>query len=167
MEYAAPQICDWAVPFRREIHPRPSGGVGGAGSFHIGRKLTVLCWRPLAAAQRPSAEEHSMGRFRPLWTWDGTLQRIHHALLCDGTRAGGTGGDPDHGNHRQPDLKGAKKGGPCLTRRASMRARRSWARINSSSPYSHCAAETFPFGRLLFPERLLRQRYSSRQFGLS
>jgi transposase len=54
-----------------------------------------------------------------LWTWDGALERIHHALYvavreqagCGGTRAGGTGGKPDHGDHRQPECQGrAKKG---------------------------------------------------------
>ena len=43
-----------------------------------------------------------------LWTWDGTLERIHHTLY-GGTRAGGTGGEPDHGNHRQPERQGRAK----------------------------------------------------------
>jgi Putative transposase of IS4/5 family (DUF4096) len=28
--------------------------------------------------------------YSDLWTWDGTLERIHHALYVGGTRAGGT-----------------------------------------------------------------------------
>src|SRR5499433_4338543 len=34
--------------------------------------------------------------------------------LCGGTRAGGTGGKPDHGNHRQPECQGRAKRGAAL-----------------------------------------------------
>jgi hypothetical protein len=52
------------------------------------------------AAQGLAAEEHSVG---DLWTWDGTLERSPSRALCGGTRGGGMGGEPDHGNHRQPE----------------------------------------------------------------
>jgi hypothetical protein len=34
--------------------------------------------------------------------------------LCGGTRAGGTGGKPDHGDHRQPECQGRAKRGAVL-----------------------------------------------------
>src|SRR5262249_20134967 len=70
-----------------------------------------------SAAQRPSAEEHSMGLFRPMdlgWHAGAHPSRA----LCGGTRAGGTGGEPDHGNHRQPERQGGAKRGAWLARRA-------------------------------------------------
>jgi transposase len=52
-----------------------------------------------------------------LWTWDGALERIHHALyVAVRERAG---------REDSQSVNGAQKGGPCSTRRASMRARRS------------------------------------------
>src|SRR2546422_4203382 len=55
---------------------------------------------PMAgAAQRPAAEEHSVGLFRPVdlgWHAGAHPSRA----LCGGTRAGGTGGKPDHGEGR-------------------------------------------------------------------
>src|SRR2546425_9513394 len=51
------------------------------------------------AAQRPAAEKHSVGLFRPVdlgWHAGAHPSRA----LCGGTRAGGTGGKPDHGEGR-------------------------------------------------------------------
>ena len=65
------------------------------------------------AAQRPAAEEHSVGLFRPMdlgWHAGAHPSRA----LCGGTRAGGTGGEPDHGNHRQPERQGRAKRGALL-----------------------------------------------------
>src|SRR2546427_8587312 len=69
---------------------------------------------PMAgAAQRPAAEEHSVGLFRPVdlgWHAGAHPSRA----LCGGTRAGGTGGKPDHGDHRQPERQGRAKRGALL-----------------------------------------------------
>src|SRR5438128_3548186 len=65
------------------------------------------------AAQRPSAEEHSVGLLRPVdlgWHAGAHPSRA----LCGGTRAGGTGGKPDHGDHRQPERQGRAKRGALL-----------------------------------------------------
>ena len=62
-----------------------------------------------SAAQRPSAEEHSMGLFRSM---DLGWQAGAHPSRA--TRAGGTGGEPDHGNHRQPERQGRAKRGALL-----------------------------------------------------
>ncbi len=44
------------------------------------------------------------------------LNGIFYVLwaLCGGTRAGGTGGKPDHGDHRQPERQGRAKRGALL-----------------------------------------------------
>src|SRR6266566_3491356 len=90
-----------------------------------GRKRTIdvreilngifyVLWLPMAgAAQRPAAEEHSVGLFRPVdlgWHAGAHPSRA----LCGGTRAGGTGGKPDHGDHRQPEHQGRAKRGALL-----------------------------------------------------
>src|SRR6266542_367724 len=71
---------------------------------------------PMAgAAQRPAPEEHSVGLFRPVdlgWHAGAHPSRA----LCGGTRAGRTGGKPDHGDHRQPERQGRAKRGALLDR---------------------------------------------------
>ena len=44
-------------------------------------------------AQGSAAQEHG-ARLLELWNWDGTLERVHHALYVGGARAGGTGSKP-------------------------------------------------------------------------
>jgi putative transposase len=48
-----------------------------------------------------------------LWEWDGTLNRIHHAL-CRGAGASRAGGQPDHGHHQQPERQGCPQRGASL-----------------------------------------------------
>jgi hypothetical protein len=48
-----------------------------------------------------------------LWSWDGTLERIHHALYV-AVRAGGTGGKPHHSNDQQPEHQRRAKRGASL-----------------------------------------------------
>ena len=68
-----------------------------------------------------------------LWEWDGTLERIHHALYvatreCEGREASPTAAIID-----AQSAKGAQKGGRRSIRRATTRARRSKA---ASGTYS-------------------------------
>ena len=60
-----------------------------------------------------------------LWTWDGTLERIHHALYVAVREQAGREASPTTAIIDSQSAKGAQKGGPCSTHRASMRARRS------------------------------------------
>jgi hypothetical protein len=53
-----------------------------------------------------------------LWTWAGTLERIHHALYVAVRERAGREGEPDHGNHRRPERQGRAKSGACSTRDA-------------------------------------------------
>src|SRR5207247_5123302 len=65
------------------------------------------------AAQRPAAEEHGVCLFRPVdLGWHAGTHPSR--ALCGGTRAGGTGGKPDHGDHRQPERQGRAKRGALL-----------------------------------------------------
>ncbi len=64
-----------------------------------------------------------------LWSWDGTLDRIHHALYVacreqDSDREA----SPTAATIDSQSVKSAEKGGPGSTRMAMMRARRSRAR---------------------------------------
>src|SRR5438477_5510603 len=69
---------------------------------------------PMAgAAQGPATEEHGMGLFRSMDL--GWYAGAHSSrALCGGTRAGGTGGKPDHSDHRQPECQGRAKRGAVL-----------------------------------------------------
>ena len=62
-----------------------------------------------------------------LWDWDGTLERIHHALYVATREKAGREASPTVAIIDAQSAKGAQKGGPLSIRRASMRARRSKA----------------------------------------
>jgi transposase len=68
-----------------------------------------------------------------LWTWDGTLDRIHDALYVKCREQAGREASPTAAIIDSQSVKSAEKGGPRSTRRAMMRARRSRAR---SATYS-------------------------------
>jgi hypothetical protein len=60
-----------------------------------------------------------------LWDWDGTLERIHHALYVAVREHEGREASPSVAIIDSQSAKGAQKGGLRSTRRALMRARRS------------------------------------------
>jgi transposase len=60
-----------------------------------------------------------------LWDWDGTLNRIHHALYVDMREAAGREASPSMAIMDSQSAKGAQKGAPRWTRRATTRARKS------------------------------------------
>ena len=60
-----------------------------------------------------------------LWTWDGTLERMHHVLYVAVRERAGREASPTVAIIDSQSAKGAQKGGLGSTRRASMRARRS------------------------------------------
>ena len=63
-----------------------------------------------------------------LWSWDGTLDLIHHALYVKCREAIGREASPTAAVIDSQSVKSAEKGGPRLIRRATMRERRSRAR---------------------------------------
>ncbi len=71
-----------------------------------------------------------------LWTWNGTLDRIHHALYVKCREAMGREASPTACVIDSQSVKSAEKGGLASTRTATMRGKRSRARsaISSSIP---------------------------------
>ena len=71
-----------------------------------------------------------------LWSWDGTLDRIHHALYVECRERAAREASPTAAIIDSQSVKSAEKGGLSSTRMAMMRARRSRARsgIFSSIP---------------------------------
>jgi transposase len=67
-----------------------------------------------------------------LWQWDGTLDRIHHALYVQCREQAGREASPTAAIIDSQSVKSAEKGGPRSIRRAMTRARRSTARSGTS-----------------------------------
>jgi transposase len=61
------------------------------------------------------------------WDWDGTLERIHHALYVQCREQAGREASPTVAIIDSQSVKGAEKGGARSTRTATTRARRSRA----------------------------------------
>ena len=59
-----------------------------------------------------------------LWEWDGTLERIHHALYVAARERAGHEASPTTAIIDSQSARAAQKGGPRSTRRATTRARR-------------------------------------------
>jgi transposase len=74
-----------------------------------------------------------------LWEWDGTLERIHHALYVAERERQGREASPTAAIIDSQTARGAVKGGPRSTPRATTRARRRRAAsATSSSTRSAC-----------------------------
>jgi hypothetical protein len=63
-----------------------------------------------------------------LWSYDGTLDRIHHALYVACREQGEREASPTAAIVDSQSVKGAEKGGPASIRMAMMRAKRSRGR---------------------------------------
>src|SRR6478736_1754099 len=63
-----------------------------------------------------------------LWTWDGTLDRIHDELYVKCREQAGREASPTAAIIDSQSVKSAEKGGPRSTRQATMRAKKSRAR---------------------------------------
>jgi len=68
-----------------------------------------------------------------LWSWDGTLDRIHDALYGECRERAGREASPTAAIIDSQSVKSAEKGGPASIRRAMTRARRSRAKSAMSS----------------------------------
>ena len=67
-----------------------------------------------------------------LWEWDGTLNRIHHALYVEVREAAGREASPTTAIIDSQTARGALKGGLRSTRPAMSRARR-WLAVSATS----------------------------------
>ena len=88
--------------------------------------LSTGCqWRALPKDLPPRSTVYD---YFDLWTYDGTLERIHHALYEQCREQEQREGSPTAAIIDSQSVKSAEKGGPALTRLGTMRARRSKAR---------------------------------------
>jgi transposase len=93
--------------------------------------LSTGCqWRAIPTDLPPRSTLHD---YLELWEWDGTLERLHHALYVQCREQAGREASPTAAILDSQSVKSAEKGGPRLTRRAMMQARRSRARSAISS----------------------------------
>jgi transposase len=100
--------------------------------------LSTGCqWQALPKDLPPKSTAH---HYFMLWDWDGTLERIHHALYVAVREREGREASPTAAVIDSQSAKAAQKGALRLIRRATMRARRSpGASAISSSIRSACS----------------------------
>ena len=90
------------------------------GIFYV---LSTGCqWQALPKDLPPKSTVH---HYFMLWDWDGTLERIHHALYVAVREQAGRGASPTTAIIDSQSAKGAQKGGLRSIRRALMQARMS------------------------------------------
>ena len=82
-------------------------------------------WRAIPKDLPPRSTVHD---YFDLWAWDGTLDRIHHALYVECREQDEREASPSAAIIDSQSVKSAEKGGPASIRMAMMRARRSRAR---------------------------------------
>ena len=88
--------------------------------------LSTGCqWRALPKDLPPRSTVHD---YFDLWSWDGTLDRIHHALYVKCREQAGREASPSAAIIDSQSVKAAEKGGPRSIRMAMTRAKRSRAR---------------------------------------
>ncbi len=92
--------------------------------------LSTGCqWRAIPKDLPPRSTVHG---YFDLWNWDGTLDRIHHALYVKCREQAGREASPTAAIIDSQSVKSAEKGGVALTLAATMRARKSRARSATS-----------------------------------
>jgi transposase len=93
--------------------------------------LSTGCqWQALPKDLPPKSTAH---HYFGLWDWDGTLERIHHALYVETREREGREASPSAAIIDSQSGKAAQKGALRSTRRALTRARRSPAASATSS----------------------------------
>lgn len=88
-------------------------------------------WRFLPSDLPPRSTAHS---YFDLWSWDGTIDRIHEALYVAVREKQGLEASPTAAIIDSQSVKSAQKGGSRRTRSAMTRARRSRGSSAISSP---------------------------------
>ena len=126
---------EWAV-----IEPLIPPGKSGGGKRRVSMRevvnglmyvLSTGCqWRAIPKDLPPRSTVYD---YFDLWTWDRTLDRIHHALYVPCREQAEREVSPTAAIIDSQSVKSAEKGGAASIRMAMMRARRSRAR---SGPFS-------------------------------
>jgi transposase len=129
---------EWAL-----IEPLIPPGKSGGGKRRVSMRevvnglmyvLSTGCqWRAIPKDLPPRSTVYD---YFDLWSWDRTLDRIHHALYVACREKAGREASPTASVIDSQSVKGAEKGGVRSTRTVLMQARRSRARsgIFSSIP---------------------------------
>jgi transposase len=92
--------------------------------------LSTSCqWRYVPKDLPPKSTLHE---YLDRWNYDGTLEKIHHTLYVKCREQAGREASPTACVIDSQSVKSAEKGGPALTRAATMQARRSKARSGIS-----------------------------------
>jgi len=112
----------------------PPGKSGGGKRTVIMREvvnglmyiLSTGCqWRAIPKDLPPKSTVHD---YFDLWTWDGTLDRMHHALYEQCRERSDREASPTAAIIDSQSVKSAEKGGPRSMRPVTMRVKRSKAR---------------------------------------
>jgi len=127
--------AEWAL-----VEPLIPPGKRGGGKRKVNLRevvnglmyiLSTGCqWRAVPKDLPPKS---TLFDYFDLWNWEGTLDRIHHALYVKCREAMGREASPTAAIIDSQSVKGAEKGGPRSTRAGMMRAKRSRARSGISS----------------------------------
>src|SRR6478752_572389 len=78
---------------------------------------------PMASDPEGPAAARTVHDYFDVWAWDGTLDRIHHALYVQCRELANRESSPSAAIIDSQSVKSAEKGGRGLTRMATMRAR--------------------------------------------
>jgi transposase len=100
--------------------------------------LSTGCqWNALPSDLPPKSTVYD---YLDLWDWDGTLERIHHALYVAAREQAGREASPSVAIIDAQSAKGAVNGGPRSIPRVTTRARRSKgaSATSSSTPLASC-----------------------------
>jgi transposase len=125
---------EWAI-VEPMIPPARHGGALGECARGSERNFRHPVDRlPMAGPGKgPATEEHGAD-YLELWNWDGTLERIHHALYVAVREQEGREASPSVAIIDSQTAKGAQKGGLGSILQATTRARRS--RVASGTSWS-------------------------------
>jgi transposase len=125
-------LTDEEWPYVKPLIPKakPGGNRRHADEREIVNGLMYILstgcqWRAIPKDLPPRSTLYD---YFDLWTWDGTLDRIHHALYVLCRERAGREASPSAAIIDSQSVKSAEKGGARSTPRAMMRARRSRAR---------------------------------------
>src|SRR5205085_1343162 len=117
---------EWAL-IEAAVPPAKRGG-RRRGERPRGSERDLLCaldGLPVAGVAGDLPPKSTAHSYFMLWDWDGTLERIHHALYVETREREGREASPTAAIIDSQSAKGAQKGAPRLTRKGLMRARRS------------------------------------------
>ena len=123
----------WSRSFRRPSAAATERHVDGARG---GQRLDVYPEHRLSVAREIPTDlppRSTLYDYFDLWSWDGTLDRIHDALYAKCREDASREASPTAAIIDSQSVKSAEKGGLRLIRRATTRARRSRARSATSS----------------------------------